>query len=399
MRLEAPGSPHLGYCTNIHAGETWEEIAGALKTHLPAVKQRVSPAARMGVGLRLSGIAADALAEPEALAGLKDFLRAHDLYVFTVNAFPYGPFHGVTVKETVYAPDWRHPERLRFTNRVADILAELLPRGTDGSISSVPGAFKADIAGPRDVECIAHALIEHAAHLHALREATGTTITLALEPEPCCLLETTADAVAFFKQHLFSRAAVATFSDLTGASETQAEAGLQRHLAVCFDVCHAAVEFEVIGDSIRLLDDAGIRIAKVQLSSALRLEQAHADAERLLRPFDEGIYLHQTVIANDGNLVRYRDLPEAFASLRRGNGRGEWRVHCHVPVFLAAFGQLQSTQSTLAEVLALCRQRHIAPHLEVETYTWNVLPPGLRQGGIDDDISRELAWVCSQLAA
>lgn len=397
MQLDLPGRPHLTYCTNIHAGERWDEIAAALETHVPAIKARVSPQAPMGVGLRLSAVAAERLGDKGALGQLQEFLRSHGLYVFTVNAFPYGPFHGTRVKEHVYEPDWRDGERLRFTNRVADILAELVPDGVDGSVSTVPGAFKAYVKGMSDVESMAAAIIAHAAHLHAIARRTGKTIMLALEPEPCCFLETTDEAISFFRDHLFASDAVRQFRQLALVTRAEAESALRRHLGLCFDVCHAAVAFEDACDSIERLRNAGIAVAKVQLSSALKLAEVADDAEDLLRPFDDGVYLHQTVQARDGRLTRYVDLPEAFAALRRGEAGGEWRVHCHVPLFCASYGALQSTQSMLSEVLAACRRREIAPHLEVETYTWGVLPADLRNGDMSEDVARELTWVRSQI--
>jgi hypothetical protein len=398
MQLPLPGSPHLTYCTNIHQGETWPEIFGELTEYLPQVKARVSPDAPMGVGLRLSGVAAAALAEPGAHGRLQQFLGAHDLYVFTINAFPYGPFYGVPVKAQVYEPDWRSAERLAFTNACADILAALLPEGIEGSVSTVPGAFKAKVNSDADVALIAETMIRHAAHLHKLAARTGKTIALAIEPEPCCLLETTDEAITFFADHLFSARAVALMQTLAGLSPNDAEAALRRHLGLCFDVCHAAVEFEDARASVARIAEAGIKVAKMQLSAAIRVARVGADTEALLRPFDDGIYLHQTV-ARNGALTRHADLPEAFAALRCGASRGEWRVHCHVPVFLDAFEGLGSTQDVLKDVLALCRERAVSPHLEVETYTWSVLPEALRDGDLGHAIAREMQWVRSQLNA
>jgi sugar phosphate isomerase/epimerase len=399
MQLDLPGRPHLTYCTNIHAGESWEEIADALRSHVPEVKRRVSPEAPMGIGLRLSGVAAERLADPQALAQLQDFLQAHGLYVFTINAFPYGPFHGVRVKEGVYEPDWRDAERLRFTDLTAAILATLLPEGMEGSVSTVPGAFRPRIKNAADIACMADAMARHAAHLHALEQETGKTIVLALEPEPWCFIESTDEAIAFFQTHLFGRETIARFSQQTGLLHADAEAALRRHLGLCFDVCHAAVGFEDIAESLDRIEAAGIRIAKLQLSCALRLAPVAANAEALLGAFDDGIYLHQTVASDGGGLTRFLDLPEAFAALRRGQAGEEWRVHCHVPVFCASYGTLQSTQDVLGKLLGICRARSVAPHLEVETYTWGVLPDGLRNGDLSGDIARELTWVRSQLDA
>jgi hypothetical protein len=400
MQLALPGRPHLSYCTNIHQGETWPEIEANLKRYLPEVKARVSPEAAMGVGLRLSGAAAATLAADAPLGKLARFLAEHDLYVFTINAFPHGHFHGRPVKEQVYEPDWRSPERLSFSNRCAAILAALLPEGHEGSISTVPGALKAKIESADDITRVAEAMIQHAAHLHLIAKRTGKVITLALEPEPCCLLETSDEATAFFERHLFGEGAVTLMGHLTGLSEENAREALQRHIGLCFDVCHAAVEFEDPRESVAKFDTAGIRVAKLQLSSAIRLTEVGAATESLLKPLDDGIYLHQTVERADGRFTRHADLSQAFTTLNRaGAGAREWRVHCHVPVFMKSFEGLGSTQDILKEMLALCREREVSPHLEVETYTWGVLPEAFRKGDLVGDIAGEVQWVRSQLRA
>lgn len=399
MQLALPGSPHLTYCTNIHAGETWAEIEAALRCHLPAVKARVSPDQPMGVGLRLSAIAASELKGPQALVRFKSFLEHGGFYVFTVNAFPYGPFHGGRVKEQVYEPDWRTPERLAFTSGVADILSELAPVGQTSSISTVPCAFKASITSEVDVSRMADALVHCAAHLHDLVIAKGRTIVLALEPEPACYLETTQEAISFFKTHLFAKRARSLMSALSGLSSGASETALHRHLGLCFDVCHSAVAFEDVGSTLEAVSHAGINVAKLQLSTALRIDCTGPEIETALAAFDDGIYLHQTVQSYDGLLTRHTDLADAFSSLRRGEAGGEWRVHCHVPVFVDRFEALRSTQQNLRDVLALCRKRAVSPHLEVETYTWGVLPPALRSQDLSHDIARELSWVRAELGA
>lgn len=399
MQLALPGRPHLTYCTNIHAGESWAEVQTALARYLPGVKQQISPESPMGVGLRLSALAADDLSTPAALGAFKRFLADGDLYVFTVNAFPYGNFHGTRVKEQVYAPDWRTRERLRFTNQVADLLADLAPDGMTASISTVPGAFKAEVQGQADVERISEGFVRAAAHLHEIAHATGRTIVLAIEPEPACFLETTDEAIRFFQDHLFSGAACALFSRLTGVGAAQAESCLRRHIGLCFDVCHSAVAFEETGPTLESVRAAGITIAKLQLSAALSAAGDASHFERLLGRFDDGIYLHQTVQRREGRLTRHTDLPDAFLAAQRGEAGGEWRVHCHVPVFVGHFDALGSTQQNLREALALCRVQEVSPHLEVETYTWGVLPDGLKSPEVVGDIVRELQWVRTELGA
>jgi len=396
MQLELPGSPHLTYCTNIHAGERWSDIEDALATHIPTVKAQVSPSRPMGIGLRLSGAAASDLGEPQALQRLIAFLRDADLYVFTINAFPYGSFHGTRVKEQVYEPDWRQEGRLHFTNHVANIMARLLPDGLEGSISTVPGAYKDSIASQADVARMADAMIRHAAHLHAIARATGKKLVLALEPEPCCFLETTAETIAYFEQHLFSPSAIDIFQRLTGATRASSETALRTHLGVCLDACHAAVEFEDPTECVKRFDAAGIRVAKIQLSSALKLPNVGADAAALLKPFDDGIYLHQTVEARNGTLTRYADLADAFVALRSGDAGGEWRVHCHVPLFHKPAAPLRSTAGELGPDFWRAAVRATST-IEIETYTFLALPARIRRIGLTESIVREYRWVLGHL--
>jgi hypothetical protein len=398
------GLGHLTYCTNIHRGETWPEVLAALERHLPAVKASFAPDRRLGVGLRLSALAAQALRDARAFAQLRGLLDAHDLYVFTINGFPYGPFHGVRVKEEVYQPDWQHEERLVYTDLLADLLADLLPDEPDleGSVSTVPGTFKPLAQAPGVAERIADNMVRHAAHLFLLRARTGRTIALALEPEPYCLLETIDETVRFFEQHLFAGRAVERLANLCGVSRGDAEQALHRHLGVCYDVCHAAVEYEDPRGGLAQLRAAGIRVPKLQLSAALRIAPVDAARAERLRAFDEPVYLHQVVERQGGALTRYLDLPQAFAALGDGaaaNGPREWRVHFHVPIFLAEIEHFSTTQDFLREILAIHREQPVSAHLEVETYSWDVLPEQDRQDDVATAIARELAWVRDRLTS
>lgn len=394
------GGAHLTYCTNIHPGESWDEIRANLGRYLPLVRQRVSPHAPFGVGLRLSAVAARQLSEPRVLDEFAGFLREQDCYVFTINGFPYGPFHGTRVKEDVYLPDWRDPARLEYTNQLADLLAALLPPGFDapGSVSTVPGAFKPNAATPEAAARIAEQLLHHAAHLVALERATGRCIVLALEPEPCCLLETVAETVWFFREHLHSRAAAERLGGLAGLEPAAAAAALRRHLGVCLDLCHAAVEFEDPLECVRALEQADIAIAKVQVTAGLRLPRVDADSLAALRVLEDAVYLHQVVERGPAGLRRYPDIPDAREAGQWRDAASEWRVHFHVPVFLAALEGFASTQSFVRDVLARQRQLPCTPHLEVETYTWSVLPEQHRTMDVADAIARELDWVRGELA-
>ena len=385
---------HLTYCTNIHAGEPLDELMSTLARHLPGIKAGVAGAQSMGVGLRLGHAAAQSLREPGRLAELKAFLGAGGYYVFTLNGFPYGAFHGRSVKEDAYRPDWSDPLRLAYTNHLADVLSELLPAGQVGSVSTVPCTFKP--WAPGRLPAITEHLIQHVAHLVGIAQRRGQTISLALEPEPCCFLETIEEAVAYFKGHLFSREGVARLAALTGLSTPDAQSAMHRHIGVCYDVCHAAVEFEDARESVAQLRDAGILIGKLQLSSALRVPAFDATSAQHLAAFAEPVYLHQVVQRSNGALRRYDDLPQALAAADTALG-AEWRVHFHVPIFLEQMLHFGTTQAFLAEILALHRAAPISAHLEVETYTWDVLPPSYRGTELSAAIAREMNWVKAQL--
>lgn len=399
---------HLTYCTNIHPGETWPEVRENIERYVLAVRDRVAGGRPFGVGLRLSAEAARALALPEELRAFKSFLAENNLYVFTINGFPYGAFHGTRVKERVYLPDWREDERVRYTTELAEILAEILPPGSamEGSVSTVPGCFKArasESAGGADGSNraeseMAERIVRHAAALHGIKERTGRTIALALEPEPCCFLETTAEAVDFFQQRLFSRAARDLLHAIAGVPLAACEEVLRRHIGVCLDACHAAVEFEEPGEAIRALRAAGIRIPKIQLSAGLRVPRADPESLRALEPFAEGVYLHQVVARRGDALTRYTDLPEAIASATsRDASEEEWRVHFHVPLFREALGPFENTQPFLRELLGIQARDPLTCHLEVETYTWDVLPEEHRGEDVVSAVARELQWVIDRL--
>ena len=380
MRL--PDGVHLTYCTNIHAGESWPEVREVLARHVTAVRRAVAPDADFGVGLRLSAAAAAALAAPGEIDALRSFLRENRLYVFTINGFPYGAFHGARVKQKVYLPDWRDDARLTYSNQLAELLAALLPDGVPGSVSTLPGAFKPDVR-PGDEARMAERLLAHAALLSAIEARTGKHIMLALEPEPCCHLETVAETIAFFERWLGQA---------------------RRHIGVCFDACHMAVEYEEPAAALAALAAAGITVAKVQVSAGLVVEHAGGAAElAALGRFAEDVYLHQVVErAGGGELRRWVDLPEALAEAAAaapGVAR-EWRVHFHVPLHRERLGAFRSTQAYLADTLRAVKHSGVCRQLEVETYTWDVLPPEHRGvgdasglAGVDSDIAHELRWV------
>jgi hypothetical protein len=402
--MKLAGGVDLTYCSNIHAGEHWPEIAGTLTAALPQIRNLLGWTGPFAIGLRLSAAAARELDTPDTLERFLAFLREGDYYVPTVNGFPYGAFHGTRVKERVYLPDWRSPRRVDYTNQLARVLAAL-SAGCDrraASISTVPGAFRDEIHGPSDADAIADGMLRHAAFLKRLRDETGVTVSLAIEPEPACHLETVDELAGFFEGSLLDGARLAAIGREMGI--TLSPADVCRHIGACLDVCHMAVEFEDVSSAIRRLEGAGISIPKVQLSSALRLTaRAAAPPAALLERFAEETYLHQVVVRRAGTLTRFSDLPAALAATEgealRGplQGDDEWRVHFHVPVFLETMQGFDTTQSYLGEVLERFKNDPFSPCLEVETYTWDVLPPEYRTTEVSEAIAREMAWVLGRV--
>lgn len=366
----------LSYCTNLHPGQTVDEVLNGLRQFTVPAQQRFG---KLAAGLWLARpVITELLASAATLQRFKTELRQHGLSCYTLNTFPFGNFHQARVKENVYLPDWSSPERLQYTIDCARVLAELMDDDLDsGSMSTVPLGFKPfhQPASFQD-EC-ADQLIRLARELHQLAESTGKYIRLAVEPEPYCVLETTPETIAFFRR-------------LRQRAETQGALMLtDEYLGVCYDVCHQSVEFEDVQESIRQLDLEGVRIHKVHITCAIRLERpaANEPARQALAHFAEPRYLHQTFAqqARSSSPVSAVDLtpelalqpPVDFAEA------DEWRVHFHVPVNAESIGPLATTRPDLKRALMAVKELDYAPHLEVETYTWGVLPDGRKVDLVD----------------
>ena len=397
MILQHKPPLHLTYCLNIHPGERWPDNFAAIKEKALAVKERVAPDQWFGLGLRIAHHAATRLCAEEALIHeARDFFAEHQLYPFTINGFPYGRFHAGPVKEKVYEPDWRTPERRDYTLQLADIFTHFLPPEVDGSISTVPCSFKPWITNDGEKFLMARNLAAVVAYLAAIRDDTGQEIHLGLEPEPDCYLETTNEMIAFYKDALLT-VGVEEVARIMSCGRGYAEELLRRHLGVCFDTCHVALQFEDLVQSWRAYRAAGIRISKVQLSAALAAP-SNPETWNALRPFAEPVYLHQVkAIARSGARIAWYDLPEALQELSNFPDVEELRVHFHVPLFMPAVGVLSSTASALTPDFFHELRSGTCSHLEIETYTFDVLPPEHNPGDVIKSIAREYAWVLQHL--
>jgi len=402
VRLNCDSDVDLTYCTNIHPGSGWDEVRSNLESFAPALKRRLAPDTAFGLGLRLSAAECTTLLEAGRLREFAAYLDDHDLYVRLLNGFVHGSFYRQVVKADVFAPDWRNEARLAYTLDLVQVLAGLLPEGAQGGISTMPLSYKPWLrAADEDVwEVVTRNIARAAAAMVRLRETSGRMVHLDIEPEPDGLIENTAEAVAFFENWLL-RDGARYLGGILGVSTDQAALHLRDHVRLCVDCCHLAVEYETPEPMWERLSTAGIKVGRLQVSSAIEADLPDDPSSRAalitrLRPFVDSTYLHQVIEQAGGATLRgYRDLDEAMM-LAHEQGDRRWRVHFHVPVFVQEYNGLNSTQSYTVSALDLLRRTGFTQHLEIETYTWDVLPPGLKVGLLDS-VDREYRWVLNQL--
>ena len=381
----------LAYCTNIHPAESWAETLHALEKHVLVVRDKLlatghQPADQpYPIGLRLSARAAEELLHGDQLERFKDWLAANHCMVFTINGFPYGAFHGTSVKEKVFQPDWMSLERVKYTHNLFQIIAQIAPKSSGGSISTLPGSHKTFHANE---SIIRKNLIEMAYFIEDLSQKHQIDLHLGLEPEPLGHFENTAETLAFFER-LHRDAANPTL--------------LQQRIGLNYDCCHFAIEFDDAKESLNAIAvGANIRLSKIHLSNALRLNPADPTALEAIRKFNEPTYFHQVIARrSDGSLERFKDLPVFFEAVDSGilqpSDFSEARVHFHIPLDAKPTNPLGSTHAHVEETLNWCvRNPNACQHFEIETYTWGVLPNTL-QRPVEEQIAAEYHWVLENL--
>lgn len=378
---------HLAYCTNIHRGETWAQTFDTLQRHTLAVRDRVASGQPYAIGLRLGEQTARELSEPATLLAFQRWLEKENCYVFTVNGFPYGRFHGGRVKEQVYAPDWTTNERVVYTNLLFDLLAQLVPAGVEGSVSTVPASFKEFISTPAQERALRDNVWRTVEHIARVSERTGKVLHLGLEPEPLCYLETSEETVRFFEQL---------------RSEHPNDPRLNAHLGVNYDNCHLACEFEEPADVLKRFADHAIRISKLHFSSALKVKPT-PEVRAALVPFVDTVYFHQVIVRDpQGNISRIKDLDIALAQAEQQPPAPgtEWRIHFHVPLHSRPTALFDTTSDHILGVMdALQKNPQLCSHIEMETYTWEVLPGDLKKRDVVDQLVAEYEWTLAELRA
>lgn len=401
----APAAPPrgllLGYSTNVHPGERLSEIYRYLREYTLPVRDRVFGSRRAGLELRLGIAAARDLMARGARRDFKAFLRAADLQLFSINAYPLTPFHMRRVKEAVYRPPWNHAARARWTQAIAEIFADVLDAGVEGSISTLGGGYRAWGHGPAMLRRIAEGYVEALSTLVAIEERSGKRIVLAVEPEPDTSFETAADMVAFFEGYIVPAARASWKRRWTGP---RIETLLRRHFTVNADTCHFSVVFREPWEELDALARAGIAIGKVHVTSALSLPSPARDPRGYgeLRALDEPRYFHQVRAADrDGREVaRWADLgrlPRDARSLAaRGEEIAEIRSHFHVPIHAARWRRLSTTHGETSRAVRHVVRKRLCRQLVIETYTWPLLA---REDTLVEGIASEYCWLLRVIAA
>jgi len=384
----APHNPTLGYCTNVHPGTSLAQVKQQLETHAVRVRELLGRREPLPVGLWFAADVARELSQPGAVGSFRDWLGERGLLPYTLNGFPFGNFHEAVVKHAVYEPDWTTPARLDYTVQLAELLAVLRGDAGEGSISTLPIGWPRGGDETQRLGRAGQLLLKMVDTLKEIEARSGKWIHVNLEPEPGCVLDTADDIVRFFKEHV-----------LRHASDEQAA---RRYLGVCHDVCHSAVMFEPQARAIETYTAAGLRVGKVQVSAAVRADFDRMDdvqrseAVAQLSGFSEPRYLHQTAVRRGGAIKMYQDLPDALAASKQAPPSDPWRVHFHVPIHVAAFGELASTQDDIGRCLQALRAHGDTRHFEVETYAWSVLPEAMRAADLAAGIADELRWLHGQ---
>jgi sugar phosphate isomerase/epimerase len=377
----------LTYCTNVHDLATPESWRAALSFFGPAVRQHLGWT-EMPLGLWWQAPLAEAAARDPGDVGR--FLREHGLRAFTCNAFPYGNFHEPVVKTKVYHPDWSTPERLLYTQRCADTLAALVPEGGFGTLSTLPLGWRLEWGSEKTTRAVEHlfAWVDFAA---ALERRTGRRLALALEAEPGCILERTPQVRAFWTDVL-----------RPAAARSGREATLPRHLGLCYDTCHQAVQFESPEEALDSLRRDGIPVHKMQLSSGLEfVSDAARTSLAARRAFAEPKFLHQTRAKGEAGVADYDDLPEA---LDRADWSRPWRTHFHLPLQAETLlgDAVRTTREDMLRAYRFALAHDLCRHFEVETYTWSVMPEQERPSGpeaLAAAMAREIAFVVDHTPA
>jgi hypothetical protein len=367
LEVDPNNSPRLALCANVfpaqNAAQAIESLNGAMRKVVGQLPTHIK--GNISYGLYLSYQTCCEFEEhPQLLTEYAAALSDLDLQVTTANAFPFGDFHAQHVKEKVFLPDWRQQQRVDYTCKVADLLAELATDASGLSISTCPFGYNSDAADTSSLENVKQVV----SHLKDIHQQSGKHIRLAFEAEPCACFSDSVPLIDFLAENFTAEQLL--------------------YLGICFDLCHSAVTGE---DYQQVLDRAAqqkVSIAKVQISSALErntvlCEDSYGDVQQLSR----SAYFHQTAVSLGEDSRLYPDIEDVPAEVVKK--ADEWRIHCHVPVCHDAYSGGWSGTAWRPAVQAAMAAK--ISNFEVETYTLNLLNSKFVQNSsIEDCIAAEI---------
>ena len=419
---------HVTYCTNIHTSNNWEECCKNIKHYSVEIAKKIKQNFKYSLnenyfplGLRFSGKEVEEIQNsPFKFEFLKNLLESHNLFPSVLNAFPYGDFHRAPVKENVHQPDWFNYERVKYTINMANLLVNFVKDKNyqdNYGISTNPIGYKYTYDRIREyknfhfwhqlVQKSVYHFIEVVKYFIEIEKKTNVNLHLDIEPEPDGIIETSEEMILFFNEYLLLTG-VNLLSYSLGISTQKAEMYIRRHINICYDICHCAVLFENSFHNLQKYGREGIKIGRIQVSSALSVlfdqnRNQNLEKLKLLKEFSKSIYLHQISENNNTSsfIKQHRDLegtletilPYKIAEL----SNSEWRIHFHVPIFLSHYGLLNSTQNEILNTLKYLKKNpDITSVLEIETYTWRVLPVALKID-LTASIIREYQWLIENL--
>lgn len=355
----------LTYCLNIFPIKRADDVFVLFENTIPELKRKLGLKEydQFPLGIWFPNNILEELMRKKSL--LVRLMNQHNLVIATMNAFPFGVFHGERVKEKVYYPDWGERERLKYTKKLVELTVELPRLERILPISTVPVTF-----GNRMPEKALEYIFEMVDFLEDIHNTYEQKFTLMFEPEPFCFLENQQQTLDFFKK---LHKVIPKSKTFTG---------------VCLDTCHSAVVFEDPLEQFLVYKDHDIRVDKIQISSSIVLP-AQSDKQALKKYIDQ-VYFHQTFVKRDEKIYRFVDLDKAVALGKEG----EYRVHYHIPLHTQPISPLKSSVENITHEFfqTISQEERI---IEVETYTFDVLPTNTES--VLDSIIKELQWVTKRI--
>ena len=381
-----------------HAGvnrpvTSFADIESTVRDSLAPINHAISDDPPVGASIRLSQAA---LSDPALTAeALRTLLDEHGLRLDGISAVSISG----GAKENVHEPDWRTEDRLSFMFPALNLAAEFATPDHEVGVTTNALSYRRwlDVDMPGNWAALTLNVVRIVQHLVGIQDRTGITLHIDLEPEPGSVLRDTADVVKFYSQWLLPRGG-AMLSDRMQLTNGSAAEAILRHVCIALDTAHAAVVWDDAAASLDAFAELGIRIGRLQVSSALEVEiPSDAASQKTLSEYLDAFVsptlLQQVVARQDGEMVkRFDDLPDAVAVIGKSAGQ-TWRIHTHAPLLADRYGVFASTREATATWLREVAARGIdVGMIELRSANWDVVPHDDR-APVEAMIMQEAAWV------